>query len=113
MSYETKNNSGSLFKNDKREKDSHPNAKGKALIDGQWFWVSSWTKETRDGAKWQSLSFQPFTDEQVAKYAGGQQGGNQKTQRQPERSSNAPAKREGPLGQPVPTFANSDDDCPF
>lgn len=57
MAYEQRDNSGSLFKNDKREKDSHPNAKGTAMIDGVEYWVSAWTKEGKSG-KFQSLSFQ-------------------------------------------------------
>lgn len=50
---------GSLFKNDKREKDSHPNAKGSANIGGVDYWVSAWTKKDKNGNAWQSLSFQP------------------------------------------------------
>lgn len=57
MAYEQKDNSGSLFKNDRREKDTHPHAKGSALIGGVEYWVSAWTKEARDGSKYQSLSF--------------------------------------------------------
>lgn len=57
MAYEQKNNSGSLFRNDRREKDSHPHAKGSALIDGVEYWVSAWTKTDRNGEKFQSLSF--------------------------------------------------------
>ncbi len=57
MPYEQRDMSGSLFKNDKREKDSHPNATGSALIDGVEYWVSSWTKTDRNGQKWQSLAF--------------------------------------------------------
>ncbi|RUU80479.1 hypothetical protein [Mesorhizobium sp. M7A.F.Ca.MR.362.00.0.0] len=57
MAYEQKDNSGTLFKNDKREKDSHPHAKGTALIDGVEYWVSAWTKEGAKG-RFQSLSFQ-------------------------------------------------------
>lgn len=58
MAYEQKDNSGTLFKNDRREKDSHPHATGTALIGGVEYWVSAWTK---DGAKgrFQSLSFKP------------------------------------------------------
>ena len=57
MAYEQKEMSGTLFKNDRREKDSHPHAKGSALIDGVEYWVSAWTKEGSKG-KFQSLSFQ-------------------------------------------------------
>jgi hypothetical protein len=48
--------SGVLFKNDRREKDTHPHATGSALIDGVEYWVSAWTKEGAKG-KFQSLAF--------------------------------------------------------
>lgn len=54
--FQQKENSGSLFKNDRREKDTHPHATGSALIDGVEYWVSAWTKEGAKG-KWQSLAF--------------------------------------------------------
>jgi hypothetical protein len=57
MSYTQKDNSGTLFKNDRREKETHPNAKGTALIDGVEYYVSAWTKEGKAG-KFQSLSFE-------------------------------------------------------
>jgi hypothetical protein len=59
MAYEMKELSGSLFKNQKKEKDTHPNATGSALIDGVEYWVSAWTKEDKNGNKWQSLAFKP------------------------------------------------------
>jgi hypothetical protein len=57
MAYEMKELSGSLFKNQKREKDTHPNANGSALIDGVEYWVSAWTKKDKNGDPWQSLAF--------------------------------------------------------
>lgn len=56
MAYEQKDNSGTLFKNDRREKDTHPHATGTALIDGVEYWVSAWTKEGQKG-RFQSLAF--------------------------------------------------------
>jgi hypothetical protein len=56
MAYEQKDMSGTLFKNDRREKDSHPHATGTALVDGVEYWVSAWTKGGSKG-KFQSLSF--------------------------------------------------------
>ena len=56
MAYEQRDNSGVLFKNEKREKPSHPNATGSAMIDGVEYWVSAWTKEGKNG-KFQSLAF--------------------------------------------------------
>ena len=57
MAYEQRDLTGSLFKNDKRETDSHPNAKGSALIDGVSYWMDAWTNEAKDGSKYQSLKF--------------------------------------------------------
>lgn len=58
MAYEQRELSGSLFKNEKRETDKHPNMQGSALINGVEYWVSAWTKEGAKG-KWQSLAFKP------------------------------------------------------
>jgi len=57
MAYEQRDNTGSLFKNDKREKDTHANARGSARIDGVDYWVDAWTKKDKNGNPWQSLSF--------------------------------------------------------
>ena len=65
MAYEMKPDTGSLFKNDRREKETHPQAKGSALIDGVEYWVSAWTNETKGGEKYQSLKFNR-KDEQKA-----------------------------------------------
>lgn len=56
MTYEYKDFSGSLFKNDRREKETHPHATGTALIDGIEYWISAWHKEGKNG-KWLSLAF--------------------------------------------------------
>lgn len=54
--FQHKPDTGSLFKNDKREKETHPHAKGSALIDGVEYWVSAWTNDGKSG-KYQSLKF--------------------------------------------------------
>lgn len=51
-------NSGSISKNTRKEKDSHPDIKGKATIGGVDYWVDGWQKEGENG-KWYSLSFKP------------------------------------------------------
>ena len=68
MAYETKELSGSLFKNEKREKDTHPNMTGSAKIDGVDYWVSAWTKEGKKG-KWISLAFKKKEGTVVARPA--------------------------------------------
>jgi hypothetical protein len=58
--YETKNNSGALFKNQRKEKDTHPDYKGNAVIDGVDMWISAWIRTAQStGDKYMSLSFQP------------------------------------------------------
>ena len=59
MAYEMKEMSGSLFVNTKKEKDTHPDRNGTALIGGVEYWVSGWIKETKSGDKWLSLAFKP------------------------------------------------------
>ena len=61
MAFEQKPNTGALFKNEKREKDTQPNAVGTALIGGVKYRVSAWTKEGAKG-RFQSLSFSPVEE---------------------------------------------------
>jgi hypothetical protein len=56
--YEQKPNTGVLFKNNRKEKESHPNTNGTCLIDGKTYRISGWTKE-KNGEKYQSLAFTP------------------------------------------------------
>lgn len=57
MAYEIRDNSGSLFKNNKREKETHPNARGECMVDGVLYEVSAWTKYDKNENPWQSLAF--------------------------------------------------------
>lgn len=50
-------NSGALFKNDRKEQDRHPDMKGNATINGVEYWLSAWTKTGQRG-KFLSISFQ-------------------------------------------------------
>lgn len=54
----TRDNSGSISKNEKKTEDRHPDIRGQATINGVGYWVSGWLKEN-DRGKWYSLSFQP------------------------------------------------------
>jgi hypothetical protein len=44
-------NRGSLFSNDRKEKDSHPDYKGSINIDGVEYWISGWKKKIQRGDK--------------------------------------------------------------
>jgi uncharacterized protein (DUF736 family) len=60
MAYEQKPNTGSLFKNDKKEADSHPDYKGTALIDGLGeCWLDAWINTSANGTKYMSLKLKP------------------------------------------------------
>jgi hypothetical protein len=62
-------NSGALFPNKRRTKETHPNSQGKALVNGVWFWISGWTKmPVGGGDKFISLAFTELTAEEVEKY---------------------------------------------
>lgn len=60
MAYEQKPNTGSLFRNDRKESDSHPDYKGSALIEGLGeCWLDAWINTTKDGTKYMSLKLKP------------------------------------------------------
>ena len=55
---EKRDNSGALFKNDRKDKDTHPDYTGSALIDGVDMWISAWIKKG-NGKTFMSLAFKP------------------------------------------------------
>lgn len=59
MAYETKPNTGSLFRNDKRETEQQPMYKGAALVGGVEYWVSAWINEAKStGQKYMSMKYE-------------------------------------------------------
>ena len=59
MAYEQKDLTGSLFKNDRKETDSHPDYKGSALINGVEHWLDAWINAAKDGSKYMSIKMKP------------------------------------------------------
>ena len=51
-------NKGALFKNDKRQTESHPEYKGSINVGGEEYWLSAWVKTSKTGSKFFSLSVQ-------------------------------------------------------
>lgn len=60
-------NKGSLFKNDRKEQDTHADYNGSINIEGNEYWINAWVKESKkDGKKFFSLSVKP-KDQAVGK----------------------------------------------
>ena len=66
MAYEHRENSGNLFKNDKKTTENHSDYRGDGLINGKQVWISAWVKEGAKG-KYMSLS---FTDKEAVQQQG-------------------------------------------
>lgn len=59
MAYDN-NLRGIISKNERKEKDTHPDIKGQCEINGTEFWISGWLKVRNDGeGRFYSLSFEP------------------------------------------------------
>jgi hypothetical protein len=56
MTYDN-TNSGLLAKNERKEKDSHPDYTGKINVEGRDFYLSAWIKEGREGSKMEGRKF--------------------------------------------------------
>ena len=62
------NLTGSLFKNSQRTSEKHPNAKGRCEINGEHYWIASWTKKAGTPEAFMSLAFTKLTPEEVIHY---------------------------------------------
>ena len=65
MAYELRDNSGSLFKNDRKTKETQPGYKGTVMVGGVEYWVSAWVKDGQKG-KFFSLAFDVKEDQPAA-----------------------------------------------
>ena len=55
---QTRDNSGVLFINDKKENERAPQYKGNITVNGQDYWLSAWIKEGKSG-KFMGLAVSP------------------------------------------------------
>jgi hypothetical protein len=75
-------NSGALFKNDRKEQPKHPDYNGSITIDGREYWLSAWIKDGQKG-KFMSIAAKPKEERQ------------QQPTRTQQRAAPAPAPRHG------------------
>ena len=85
---ENKNNSGALFRNDKRETEKHPEYTGKITIEGVEYYLSAWVNEMRNGQKYFSIKATP-------------------------KAATTPTATTAQPSQPATTIADPVDDLPF
>lgn len=53
-------NHGSLSRNKRKEKETHPSHKGSCTVAGREYWISAWVNENREnGEKYFKLYFEP------------------------------------------------------
>jgi len=90
MAYEKRDNSGAMFPNRKKEKETHPDMTGDGLIGGKEYYISAWAKQDKFGKTFYSFSFKDKAS--VAP-----------------RSDAAPVEQAKPAGQPT----GIDDEIPF
>ena len=61
---ETKNNTGAIFKNDKKTNEKQPDYRGKVNVNGKEMEIALWLKESSKGTKYFSCSFsEPYVKE--------------------------------------------------
>lgn len=84
-------NRGSIWKNEKKEKDSHPDFTGSLNVDGVEYWVSAWKKKPGASEKAPSLSFSI----------------------QPKQEARQPAQSQPKPNRPSSTVVDESDDIPW
>lgn len=72
MSEYSKENRGTIAKNNRKEQDSHPDIAGSINVEGVEYWINGWLKEGRNG-KFYSLSVKPKQEraEEILSQSGG------------------------------------------
>ena len=59
-------NSGALFRNDRKEKETQPDLRGKINVDGRDFYISAWSKQSDKAGKYMSLALTPVEEKATA-----------------------------------------------
>lgn len=57
MAYEQKDNSGAIFRNDKKGNDKAPDYRGKGVVNGKEVEIALWVRKSSAGVSYFSASF--------------------------------------------------------
>ena len=60
MSYQQKENAGIIFKNDRKEKETHPDYTGTINVAGKDWQISLWVKEGKKGKFFSASIKEPY-----------------------------------------------------
>jgi len=66
MAYEQKDMTGSLFKNDRKETDKHPDYNGTCMIGGVVYYQSVWLNKDKNGKTYMSFKYKPKEEPRAA-----------------------------------------------
>lgn len=68
--YQNKENTGAIFKNEKKTSVKHPDYRGTVNVEGKEFEIALWLKESQKGTKYFSVSVsEPYQAPQVVTQA--------------------------------------------
>jgi uncharacterized protein (DUF736 family) len=67
VAFEQRPNTGSLFRNEDKKTDRHPDFSGTVDIDGVAYSLSGWGKTSKNGKRFLSLSIRPKNEAAVEK----------------------------------------------
>lgn len=56
---EKRDNSGVIFKNNRKQQDTHADYEGNCTIAGQEYWMNAWLKKDKNGNTFMSFAFKP------------------------------------------------------
>lgn len=65
--YQTKENSGAIFKNDRKEKETHPDYTGTINVAGKDWQISLWVKEGKKGKYFSASIKEPYVKGEAPK----------------------------------------------
>ena len=69
MAYESKDGTGALFKNERKEHERQPDYRGNAMVNGRAVDVAGWIRTGQSGKTYLSLKFSEPRDQEERKPA--------------------------------------------